>query len=206
MMTRNNRLSMLMRHAAAGLALLLAGSAFAAPTGDAKKINIDNKTFHCITDMTPVRHFYVDNLLGKLQETIAVAKSEKGGIYPPGSVVQLVPGEVMVKHDAGYNAATHDWEYFELDVSKDGSSIRKRGFADVVNRFGGNCFACHIKARPEFDSVCEAGHGCDTIPITRPMIHAIQNSDPRCKSHQLTDEDLKALKQLEAFQKASAAK
>jgi mono/diheme cytochrome c family protein len=97
--------------------------------------------------LTPVRHFYVDNLLGKLKETVAVAQSEKGGIYPPGSVVQLVPGEVMVKHPAGYNAATRDWEYFEQDVSREGSSIRKRGLADVVNRFGGNCFACHVKAR-----------------------------------------------------------
>jgi hypothetical protein len=206
MMTKNYSLSSLLRRVAAGMALLVAGSAIAAQAGDEKKISIDNKTFHCITDMTPVRHFYVDNLLGKLKETVAVAKSENGGIYPPGSVVQLVPGEVMVKHDAGYNAATHDWEYFELDVSKDGSSIRKRGFADVVNRFGGNCFACHIKARPEFDSICEAGHGCDAIPISRPMIHAIQNNDPRCKSHQLSEEDIKALKQLEAFQKASAAK
>lgn len=191
---------------AAGMALLLAGAAFAAPAGEGKSIHIDNKSFRCLTDLTPVRHFYVDNLLGKLKETVAVAQSEKGGTYPPGSVVQLVPGEVMVKHHAGYNAATRDWEYFELDVSKDGSSIRKRGFADVVNRFGGNCFACHVKARPEFDSICEAGHGCDPIPVTRPMIHALQNTDPRCKSHQLTDEDHQALKQLQAAQKAAANK
>ena len=45
----------------------------------------------------------------------------------------------MVKRDKGFNPATHDWEFFELDVSKDGTQIGKRGFADVVNRFGGNC-------------------------------------------------------------------
>jgi hypothetical protein len=39
----------------------------------------------------------------------------------------------MVKRDKGFNAATRDWEFFELDVSKDGTQIRKRGFADVVN-------------------------------------------------------------------------
>jgi len=198
--------SSLLRQVAVGMALLLMGSAFAAPAVVEKNITINNDTFRCITDMTPVRHFYVDNLLGKLKETVAVAKSEKGGIYPPGSVVQLVPGEVMVKHAPGYNAATHDWEYLELDVSKDGSSIRKRGFTDVVNRFGGNCFACHVKARPEFDSICESDHGCDVIPLTRPMIHAIQNTDPRCKTHQLTDEDHKSLKQLEALRKPTAAK
>lgn len=206
MMTKKSKLSLPLCSVVAVLALLLFGNAFAGNAGDGKKINVDNNTFHCITDMTPVKHFYVDNLQGNLKETVAVAKSEKGGIYPTGSVVQLVPGEVMVKHGPGYNPATHDWEYVELDVSKDGSSIRKRGFVDVINRFGGNCFACHAKAKPEFDSVCETGHGCDAIPLTRPMIHAIQNSDPRCKLHQLTDEDMKALKQLEAFQRAAAAK
>jgi hypothetical protein len=33
----------------------------------------------------------------------------------------------MVKREAGFNAATHDWEFFELDVSQSGTSIRKRG-------------------------------------------------------------------------------
>jgi ferredoxin len=191
---------------AAALVLLMSVQAPVAYAADAKKMQIDNSSFRCLTEMTPVRHFYVDNLLGNLKETVAVAKSEKGGIYPPGSVVQLVPGEVMVKHAPGYNVATHDWEYFELDVSKQGSSIRKRGFADVVNRFGGNCFTCHVKAKPEFDSICEMGHGCDAIPLSRQMIHAIQNSDLRCKSSKLTDEDKLALKQLEAFQKANAPK
>ncbi|HXZ17464.1 MAG TPA: hypothetical protein VEH77_16140, partial [Roseiarcus sp.] len=27
-------------------------------------VKADDNTFKCITDMTPVRHFYVDNLLG----------------------------------------------------------------------------------------------------------------------------------------------
>jgi hypothetical protein len=31
---------------------------------------------------------------------------------------------------------------------------RTRGFAEVNNRFGGNCFNCHAKARPEWDLVC----------------------------------------------------
>jgi hypothetical protein len=36
----------------------------------------------------------------------------------------------------GFYAATKDWE----------------------------CFGCHIKVRPEWDLVCETGHGCDPIP------------------------------------------
>ncbi len=103
-----------------------------------------------------------------------------GGTYPPGSVVQLVPTEVMVKHPQGFNAATRDWEFFELDVSAQGSSIRNRGFVDVVNKFGGNCFGCHIKAEPQFDLICEQDHGCDPIPVTREMIADIQAADPRC--------------------------
>ena len=107
----------------------------------------------------------------------------------------------MVKRDKGFNAATRDWEFFELDVSKDGTQIRKRGFADVVNRFGGNCFACHIAARPEWDLVCEADHGCKPIPITRPMIGALQRTDPRCAPTPLSPEDAAALEQLKQMLK-----
>ncbi len=48
---------------------------------------------------------------------------------PSSSVIQLVPGEAMVKREKGFNPATRDWEFFELDVSKNGTQIRKRGFA-----------------------------------------------------------------------------
>lgn len=149
---------------------------------DLVKLSIDETSFTCLTEMTRVRHFFVDNLLGELDATIVVAKSTEGGEYPPGSVVQLVPTEVMVKHPAGFNAATRDWEFFELDVSPEGSSIRNRGFVDVVNQFGGNCFGCHIKARPEFDLICEQNHGCDPIPVTREMIAGFQAADPRCST------------------------
>ena len=39
----------------------------------------------------------------------------------------------------------------------------------MVNRFGGNCFGCHIQARPQWDLVCEMDHGCAPIPLTRAM-------------------------------------
>jgi hypothetical protein len=66
---------------------------------------------------------------------LKVAESPNGGVYPVGSVIQLVPTEVMVKQPKGFNNITHDWEFFELNVSKDGTTINKRGFAEVVNRF-----------------------------------------------------------------------
>lgn len=147
---------------------------------DKAEVTVTADTFKCLAEMTPVRHFYVDNLLDNLEGTLAVANSENGGVYPPGSVVQLVPTEVMVKHNKGWNVATRDWEFFELDVSAEGNTIRNRGFADVVNKFGGNCFGCHIQARPEWDLICEKDHGCDPIPVTAEQILALQKADPRC--------------------------
>jgi hypothetical protein len=183
-------------------ALLLMGAAGPAGADDAvkKEIPVNDSTFRCVSEMTKVRHFFVDNLLGDLKGTVAVASSTTGGAYPPGSVLQLVPTEVMIKQQPGYNPATKDWEFFELNISPEGSKIRTHGFMDVVNRFGGNCFACHVKAKPEFDFVCELDHGCDPIPVTRPMIAALQHSDPRCKNAApLSAEDTEALKQLQAL-------
>jgi hypothetical protein len=145
-------------------------------------IEIDDSTFECITSMTPVRGFFVDNLLGNLDATLAVANSDTGGVWPTGSLVQLVPSEVMVKQPEGTSPATNDWEFFELNVSAEGSQIVARGFTDVVNRFGGNCLDCHIKAEPQWDMICETGHGCDPLPFTREMLMGIQQSDPRCRA------------------------
>tara|TARA_Y100001933_G_scaffold94152_1_gene94975 strand:+ start:5456 stop:6034 length:579 start_codon:yes stop_codon:yes gene_type:complete len=179
---------------AGALATLLAAGAAADGA-----LDVDADDFGCISEMTPVRGFYVGNLLGDLDATLAVARSEDGGTYPPGSVVQLVPTEAMVKHPEGYNAATRDWEFFELDPSPEGSAIRVRGFADVVNRFGGNCFACHVKAEPKWDMICETGHGCDPIPLTADMTRVLQKADPRCDtSKALTPEDIELLKALGA--------
>ena len=119
---------------------------------------------------------------GDLAATLAVANSPDGGAYPSGSVVQLVPTEVMVKHPEGTSPATKDWEFFELTVSPEGSTIAKRGFVDVNNRFGGNCLGCHAKAKPQWDMICETGHGCDPIPLTKAMVSVIQKTDPRCES------------------------
>jgi hypothetical protein len=155
-------------------------SSVSASEGELPELTIDDSTVKCLDDMTRVRHFYVDNLLGDVEATVAVAESTDGGTFPPGSVVSLVPSEVMIKHRPGWNPGTRDWEFFELDVSAEGSSIRNRGFADVVNQFGGNCLACHIRAEAKYDLICERDHGCDPIPVTREQIAAAQEQDPRC--------------------------
>jgi hypothetical protein len=153
-----------------------------ASADDAKKIEVTDATFKCLTEMTPVRGFFVANLLGKLDDTLKVANSPSGGRYPPGSVIQLVPTEVMVKHREGFNPATNDWEFFELEVSPTASKIKVRGVTEVVNRFGGNCFGCHAAAKPQWDLICEQDHGCKPLPIPTATIVAIQKADPRCKA------------------------
>ncbi len=170
--------------------------------GAVAPIAVTAQSFGCITKLTPVRGFYVGNLKGDLAATLKVARSANGGTYPPGSIVQLVPTEVMVKQSQGFNAATHDWEYFDIAVSKAGTSILKRGFAETVNRFGGNCFACHVKAEAKWDSICESGHGCDPIPVTPAMVKALQHTDPRCDgADHVSAADAAALAQLAEMMK-----
>jgi hypothetical protein len=180
---------------------LLATATCAADSAKKDEFDIDGKSFQCITKMTKVRQFYVDNLLGKLGQTLAVANSATGGAYPPGSLIQLVPTEAMVKRNKGFNAATHDWEFFDLDISKDGTTIRTRGFQKVVNSFGGNCFGCHVLARPQWDMVCESDHGCAPLQITPAMIGAVQRTDPRCKNGVASPQDAEQLRLLAVLHK-----
>jgi hypothetical protein len=189
----------------ATLLFLVATYADAEETAIAEKLKVDDNSFKCITEMTPVRHFYVDNLLGNLAGTVAVASAGRGE-YPEGSVVQLIPNEVMVKHEKAFNPATRDWEFFYIDVDEHGSKIFRRGFAEVNNRFDQNCFACHVQARAEFDLICEQDHGCAPIPVTRAMFGALQRTDPRCRNRPpLSVEDAQALKELGEVVKALKA-
>ena len=163
----------------AATSIFLLGQSYA--VDDSKKIEVTEDSFNCLTDMTSVGDFFVANLLDDLDATVAAGESETGAVYPAGSVVSLVPFEVMVKHQEGWNPETNDWEFFELTVSAEGSSIKTRGTTEVVNQFGGNCFGCHTLARPEWDLICGTGHGCAPLPLTREQIVGVQNSDPRCK-------------------------
>jgi hypothetical protein len=160
-----------------------------------KPLTVDANSFRCMSEMTKVRHFYVANLLGNVDATVAAAMAQDGA-YPPGSVIQLVPIEAMVKGAKGSNPETNDWEFFVLDVSKDGTAIRSRGFANLEGPHGGFCFGCHSNAKPQFDLVCEADHGCVEIRITRAMAGALQRTDPRCKNPPPSAEDAAALRQL----------
>jgi hypothetical protein len=180
------------------IVLALAVTSDASVASGSKPVPVTDKSFGCISNLHPVRGFFVGNLAGNLAGTLKVANSPNGGVYPVGSVIQLVPTEVMVKQPKGFNEITHDWEFFELNVSKEGTTINKRGFAEVVNRFGGNCFGCHLKAEAKWDFICETSHGCDPIPLTEPMLKALQHTDPRCAgSDKVSTEDAESLKQLQ---------
>ena len=149
-------------------------------TNPSKEIRVNEDTFVCLKKMHPVRGFFVGNLLGRLDDTIAAANQPEGAFYPPGSIVQLIPTEVMIKHHKGWCEKTNDWEFFELIVSAEGSKIKVRGTTQVINKFGGNCLECHQKAKPQWDFICEEDHGCDPLPIPDFLIRWAQEGDPRC--------------------------
>ena len=161
----------------------------------APKYKVDASTFRCITKMTSVKHFFVDNLAGNLAGTVDIAQAGKGQ-FPEGTILQLIPNEAMVKQQKGFSPGTSDWEFFALDTDKNGTKIVSSGAEEVNNFLGLNCFECHKAARAEFDLVCEQDHGCAPLPLTRPMFHAIQHTDPRCTPEQLSEEDTAALIEL----------
>ncbi len=104
----------------------------------------------------------------------------QGGVYPVGTIIQLVPTEAMVKRRAGYSPSTGDWEFFSLRVSPEGTKIVKSGGA-VKNFAGADCASCHSLAERKFDFVCGKDHGCAPLPLTDALIARIQRGDPRPK-------------------------
>jgi hypothetical protein len=150
-------------------------------TSTPKDVDMTAADFPNINTLTKVHDHFVGNLRGHLPAALAVANSAKGGVYPVGTIIQLIPTEVMVKRRPGWNAATHDWEFFSLDVSPTGTKIISRGATDVRNRFGLDCLSCHAKAAPQFDMVCEKDHGCDPLPLSDQVIAQLQQADPRPK-------------------------
>ena len=86
--------------------------------------------------MTRVDDHFVGSLNGHLAAALAVAHSKNGGVYPVGTVIQLLPQEAMVKRYKGYSPGTDDWEMFSLKVSAQGTKIVTEGKTNVVNQFG----------------------------------------------------------------------
>lgn len=154
-------------------------------------------TFDCLKnhEWTQVGLSLYKNVLGHDAEMLAVASSPDGGVFPEGTVIQLIPTEASVKRAPGFSAASHDWEFFSLNVSSTGTTISKRGgTAAVVNQFGGSCLNCHSKADPQWDLVCadldggidpDSGnttHGCQPLPsfVNADLVTMLRASDARC--------------------------
>jgi hypothetical protein len=162
--------------AAAPPSSLPATSATTRAVEDAKLLASD---FRNVNTMTRVGDHFVTNVRGHSAEALAVARSVRGGRYPVGTILQLVPQEAMVKRAPGYSPSTNDWEFFSLDVSAKGTRILSRGGVKVLNRFGGSCASCHRAAEPHFDFVCGTTHGCAPLPVGPAVITSLQKSDPR---------------------------
>ena len=149
-------------------------------TTTTEDVEVEATDFTALADMSPVRGFFVNNLLGHLDEAVAVAEDPDGGVYPVGTVIQLIPQEAMVKRAEGFSPDTNDWEFFTLEPTPAGTTIVSRGGAEVINRFSGtSCSGCHSAAEPQFDMVCEDTHGCAPLGVPESVITAIQQSDPR---------------------------
>src|SRR5579863_6811401 len=117
---------------------------------DAEDFMATEATFDCLkrSEWTQVGLSYFKNTLGHTDEMLAVARSPEGGTLPVGTVVQLIPTEASVKRAHGFSAASHDWEFFSLNVSSTGTTIKARGGdAHVVSSFNGaSCIGCHGQA------------------------------------------------------------
>ena len=146
----------------------------------AETVTVSESSFSCITDWTKVRNTYIKHAdPEKLKEAVRIFKNSVADKeYPVGTFLQLLPGEAMVKHQRQKFPETNGWEFFDLDLSAQGTKIKTRG-DNVVNFQGVTCFSCHQPA-VKYDFVCEKGHGCAPVPLDDAKIAELQAADPRC--------------------------
>lgn len=104
--------------------------------------------------------------------------------YPVGTIIQVFPFEAMVKRGGGFNPDFGGWEFFNLDVSPEGTQIAGRTQNEPDGRplrnFIGACQdkRCHGAAQVrKFDRVCE-GH-LPPLSLTDAEFQALR-ADPRC--------------------------
>ena len=162
--------------------LLAAGLCFTMlSNSSAQDLTVTEQTFGCILDWPKVRNTRFKHAdPEKLKEAMHIFRdSVPDKEYPVGTILQLVPFEAMVKHPHEQFPNTNGWEFFALDVSKEGTTIRDRGDNVVNLSLGAPCLSCHQPAK-RFDFVCEKGHGCAPIPFDDQKIAELQHADLRC--------------------------
>ena len=147
-------------------------------TVSTEDIDMTAADFPNINTLTKVHNHFVGNLLGHLDAALAVANSPTGGIYPVGTLIQLVPQEAMVKRRAGWNAGSHDWEFFSLDVSPTGTKILDprvvtgpqplRPGLLVVSREGGRAVGPRVREGARLRSVAARRRADRALAAGRP--------------------------------------
>src|SRR5260370_10031415 len=125
-------------------------------------ITVTDKSFGCIRDGTKVRNTYIRNAdPERLAEAVRILRDRVANTeYPVGTFLQLVPGEVMVKHPKAKFPETNGWEFFSLELATalppDPSPPATRTKApgdEVVNFLGVTCLSLRIPAA-RYDLVC----------------------------------------------------
>ena len=95
-------------------------------SASAQDITVTEQTFGCILDWPKVRNTYFKHSNPeKLKEAMRIFRdSVPDKEYPVGTILQLIPFEAMVKHPREKFPKTNGWEFFFLDVSKEGTKIK----------------------------------------------------------------------------------
>ncbi len=156
------------------------------PKCDEDDLNVTVDDFGCISEWERGDLYFFINKKGYQAEARQVAQDSilgDSGTFPPGTIIQVLPTEAMVKRAPGWNPETHDWEFFNLAVSADPlnpTTIIQRGGAEVTGMFALNCFNCHNRAEPQWDLICRKTHGCNALPFSDDDILGFQDNDPRC--------------------------
>jgi len=150
-------------------------------SASAQDLTVTEQTFGCILDWPKVRNTRLKHAdPEKLKEAIHIFRdSVPDKEYPVGTILQLVPFEAMVKHPHEKFPNTNGWEFFALEVSEAGTTIRDRGDKVVNLSLGAPCLSCHQPAA-RYDFVCEKGHGCAPIPLDDQKTAELQKADLRC--------------------------
>src|SRR5580700_7026589 len=119
-----------------------------AATLSAHDLVITEKSFGCVLDLPKVRNTRIQNPdPEKLKEAVRIFRdSVPDKEYPTGTILQLIPGEAMVKHDRAAFPNTRGWEFFALKVTKKGTEIQDRGDKVLNTTLKKPCLDCHSPA------------------------------------------------------------
>lgn len=144
-------------------------------------VAVNEQMFGCVHEGTKIRKTYIRHAdPAKLKEAVRIYENKiEGAVYPVGTIIQMVPHEVMVKHAKDAFPNSNGWEFLALKVTAEGATFAGRG--DTAANPRGTCLSCHQLAA-KHDFICDKGQGCPPVPVGDDVILAMQDKDPRCTS------------------------